>query len=106
MEKDKILPGERVAAIAHMDAEKVVFYGYGVYEGDFISPFSVDVTDSPEKPDTNPRIRLDNGKIVWGIECWWLKEEDFRSVTPPDRIEIADIDTDRQKRNSLLQENN
>jgi len=22
----------------------------------------------------NPKILLDNGKIVWGCECWWDKE--------------------------------
>ena len=26
--------------------------------------------DKYERP-LNPRIRLDNGQIVWGMQCWW-----------------------------------
>lgn len=28
-------------------------------------------------PHLNPRIRLDDGSVIWGIECWWrsLEEE-------------------------------
>jgi hypothetical protein len=24
----------------------------------------------------NPRIRLDDGSVIWGIECWWKKEKE------------------------------
>ena len=27
---------------------------------------------------TNPRIRLDNGKIVWGMMCWWGPEDKIK----------------------------
>lgn len=36
----------------------------GVYEGDFEYP-------EDELSAPNPRIKLDNGDIIWGIECWW-----------------------------------
>jgi hypothetical protein len=60
-------PGDRVGAILRSDAEgkKIYIYGYGVYEGDFF----VSGLLCP-----NPRIKLDNGKTVWGYQCWWLNE--------------------------------
>jgi len=27
-------------------------------------------------PYDNPRIRLEDGSIVWGCECWWTEVED------------------------------
>ena len=34
----------------------------GIYEGDF--PYMLEEF-------LNPRILLDDGDIIWGIECWW-----------------------------------
>jgi hypothetical protein len=76
--------GDRVGAIQSANSEEVMFYGYGVYEGDTIPP---NCTIS------NPTIKLDNGKTVYGYECWWGPEEKVkemignRKVTevPPDR---------------------
>lgn len=28
----------------------------------------------------NPRIRLDDGQIVWGRECWWGPEEKIKAA--------------------------
>jgi hypothetical protein len=42
------------------DADASGMYGY--YVGDFKPPnFSFE----------NPKIILDNGETIWGIECWW-----------------------------------
>lgn len=27
----------------------------------------------------NPKIRLDDGREVWGCECWWGSAEDFKA---------------------------
>lgn len=75
--------GTRVGAIRNGSDEekKVYFFGYGVYEGDF------KIEKGSEAPAgwisemlleaglSNPRIRLDNGEVVWGCECWWGPEE-------------------------------
>lgn len=37
----------------------------GIYEGRFPIPSNED-----RYPD-NPRIRLDDGSVIWGAECWW-----------------------------------
>ncbi len=55
--------GSRVGAIRNEDGETVFIYGYGVFEGRKECP---GLGGMP-----NPFIRLDNGKTVWGCECWW-----------------------------------
>lgn len=84
-------PGDRIMAISHADKNRTVYvYGHGVYEGHFpyedttsTEPFETD--DAREAyakrlldedlPMLNPRLRLDDGKAVWGCECWWGDEE-------------------------------
>lgn len=43
----------------------------GNYLGDFIYP---------NNNFENPKILLDNGDIIWGIECWWEKYDDNKSM--------------------------
>lgn len=57
--------GSRVGAMQSRDDKSCNFYGYGVYLGDFIHPAINRL---------NPKIQLDNGKQVWGCECWWGPE--------------------------------
>jgi len=58
----------------------VEFLGYGTYEGDFVPDADAGglAADCCEAKARNPRIRLDNGDVVWGGECWWGPEESFR----------------------------
>lgn len=64
--------GERIGAVLGTTDDKVVKYlGVGTYEGSEIPPkeiggFNVGVP--------NPKLKLDNGDIVWGCECWWGSE--------------------------------
>ena len=57
--------GERVGAILSANSEEVQLLGYGVYDGMF---------EHPEFEIPNPRITLDDGRVVWGVDCWWGKE--------------------------------
>ncbi len=113
--------GSRVGAILGSKEKVVDFLGYGVYEGDF----------DPDKPEDapravgaiadmgrqaaviaaenniaylrrNPKIRLDNGKIVWGCECWWGSEEEVKKQIEAYKgkgytINEVDIDEIRKK---------
>ena len=63
--------GDRVGAIQKCDTSTVYLYGYGVYDGDM---------EHPDIRCPNPRITLDNGKIIWGLACWWASEEDVKSI--------------------------
>lgn len=68
--------GGRVGAVLGSEEKVVQFLGYGVYEGDFVPAEAVGfMADALRENDiTNPKIRLDNGRIVYGCECWWGPE--------------------------------
>ena len=86
----KYKPGTRVAVLS-ADAER--FLGYGVYVGDEDCPplrewlarearkLGCEITarrlETGELKKLNPKIRLDNGTVVWGCECWWGDAETF-----------------------------
>lgn len=87
--------GGRIGAVLKMDAETVHLLGYGIYEGDHEPPFGPlgfskaehDKVVTEMKADgrlpadyvwVNPRLLLDDGRIVWGAQCWWGGEEAVR----------------------------
>jgi hypothetical protein len=78
--------GDRVGAIQSANGEEVMFYGYGVYEGDTIPP---------NFPIPNPTIKLDNGKTVYGYECWWGPEEKVREMIG--NRKVAEVSPDRKE---------
>lgn len=93
-------PGDRVGAIlSGNDDGSINFLGYGVYEGDFIPDEAVgwmaDVCR--EVGTTNPRIRLDSGKVVYGCECWWGKEEEVMKRLEGRTVIECDIDQVRKE---------
>lgn len=61
----QIDPGTRVLIARDCRDENTATGQYGIYEGHF--PYG----DDPEK-FKNPRIRLEDGSVIWGIECWWI----------------------------------
>ncbi|MFZ2452581.1 MAG: hypothetical protein WAW36_18900 [Methylovulum miyakonense] len=62
--------GARVGAIEKSDKETVWLFGYGVYDGRI---------EHPELGFPNSRITLDDGRKVWGCECWWAVEDVIKS---------------------------
>lgn len=70
--------GSRVGAVCAKKDFKLELFGYGVYEGDFV-PETEDVLAMGVSLKSvnlrNPKIKLDNGEVVWGCECWWGAEE-------------------------------
>ena len=45
-------------------------------------------------PTDNPRIRLEDGSVIWGDECWWRPAED----APP----LAEAQEDLEKHKTVL----
>lgn len=43
----------------------------------------------------SPRITLDNGKVVWGSECWWGAEKSVRAHLRGKAFVLVDIDVAR-----------
>jgi len=86
--------GTRVGAICDADDHEVRLYGYGVYDGYFIPPPEILFLGAPIAHE-NPRITLDDGKVVWGCECWWGAEERIKSMIGSRKVVLVDIEDHR-----------
>ena len=71
--------GTRVLAISHSNKSDIYIFGYGTYEGEK-SPKDFPIEHQPagmmgrwlvEDGRENPCIKLEDGKYIWGCECWW-----------------------------------
>lgn len=93
--------GQRVGAILDSGENGTVrFFGYGVLEGYEIPPDDAGGMAEIARDEgmVNPKIRLDNGKVVWGCECWWGTEAEIReSLTRFPNIVEVDIDEMRNE---------
>lgn len=79
-----MVQGMRVFAVRSTDpaTATVEFFGLGVYTGMHMHP---------DYGMFNPKIELDNGKTVWGIECWWGPEDHW---PPPGNWTVIEVDPD------------
>lgn len=85
--------GERVGAIRNIEENTVYLFGFGVYEGRIHN----DVIGFP-----NPRILLDNGKHVWGFQCWWGAEETVKeSLEGKQVVDVSMQDNNQVERRAL-----
>jgi len=71
--------GERIGAIISTDekTKKLFFLGYGIYKEDIIPSKEARgflAEGLREYGRSNPTLKLDNGDIVYGCECWWGPE--------------------------------
>ena len=89
--------GERVGAILSADESGVKFLGYGTFEGEFVPPKEVGGLGVflNELNVPNTKITLDNGKVVWGCECWWAPEAEMKQKLEGKTIIETDIDVVR-----------
>lgn len=92
--------GQRVGAILSVDNGCVYFLGYGCLAGEEI-PFGA-VGDLARHlvglEQTNPKIVLNSGKVVWGCECWWDDEDVVMEILmKSDRVVKVDIDELRKE---------
>jgi len=92
--------GKRVGAILGSSETSIDFLGYGVYEGDYIPNEAVGlIADILKRAGReNPRIKLDNGGIVYGCECWWGDEKRIREkirIYKENGLEIKMVDINK-----------
>lgn len=57
----------KVIAIESLKEGKLRYFGEGEYIGNKVQSEGM----FGEMDIPNPCILLDNGKYVWGMECWW-----------------------------------
>lgn len=80
--------GQRVGALIGAKDGVVEFLGYGTYEGDFPLPKEAVGFNFGQE---NPRIKLDNGDVVYGCECWWGEEKTFKEKYIDTAKKIIDV---------------
>lgn len=111
-------PGDRVYALLDATGKNIRLLGYGVYEGDFAAPGSESFEQFWERQPgewkestlkeatleeckesysrnpflNNPRIKLDSGHTVWGMQCWWGPEEELKEQQ--DKLNIIQVNMD------------
>jgi len=100
--------GERVGAVSSADETTVYLFGYGVYEGEEIPPKEVIMLGRRYidlcPGNTNPKIKLDDGKVVYGCECWWGSEDAVKKAIAGRKVEVVSIDDYRKEGAKLLTE--
>jgi len=79
----ELTPGMRIGAFHSCTEETLLLLGYGVYEGDEIPPEEilcpeVGVPFLLQLPI--PKLRLDDGRVVWGCELWWNTELEVKRL--------------------------
>ena len=88
--------GCRVGAVSSGDEKNLRLFGYGIYDGDHTPEPSEGVTFMGMAMDhENPRITLDNGKHVYGCECWWGPEETVKKWESGREVVVLDIEAER-----------
>lgn len=85
---------KRVFAILKSDEKTVYLFGFGHYVGHEVPP-----QNTPGHPGfmgvegrENPKIVLDNGKVVWGCECWWGAIKEYDRIAKGREVKEVDID--------------
>lgn len=77
--------GDRVGAIMSGNDSVVRLFGYGTYEGT-----QVPTRGYPKELGMeNPTIKLDDGQVVYGFECWWASEEKVKKMIGNRKVEIV-----------------
>lgn len=91
--------GDRVIAVSHAKEGKVYIFGYGIYKGDFVPDHKGErgtMADTLRDAGCkNPTIELEDGKTVYGCECWWGNVEEAEKNFICDR-EIVVLDIDKE----------
>lgn len=75
--------------------KQVQLFGFGQYVGDEVPPEEIKFM-GVHISNPNPKIVLDNGKVVWGCECWWGSEDKIKRMIGTKQVIPVDIDEARK----------
>lgn len=87
--------GDRIGAVLSADESTVKLLGYGTYVGDEVPPTGL----AHDMNLPSPNLQLENGRTVWGFQCWWGSEEAVKKMIGDRKIVnavIEDGDADGQ----------
>lgn len=93
-------PGIRVGVFHSYTEESLLLFGYGVYEGDEVPPEDILAAEIGPPALINlalPKLRLDDGTVIWGCECWWNTEPMIKALEEGRTIIKPKLDSLRAK---------
>ena len=96
--------GERVGCILSASDKTVELIGFGQYVGDYVPHEKVGGMgqDLIELGIEDPKVILDNGKDVFGCECWWGSEAKIKKML--EGKSVIEIDIDEYRKSQLPQD--
>ena len=80
--------GSRIGAVLKADESTVTLLGYGIYVGNEIPPDGF----LHDAGITNPKLKLDNGRVAWGHQCWWGDEQTVIEMIGGRSVEYVNYD--------------
>lgn len=91
--------GARVGALMSAKGNTVKLFGFGVYVGDEVPDEHAGGLGEMVRAAgvKNPKILLDNGKVVWGCECWWGPEATVKKKLANYQF-VVEVDIDEARR--------
>lgn len=93
-------PGARIGAFHSLTESTLLLLGYGVYEGDEIPPENIiapEIGPPALLALAIPKLRLDDGTILWGCECWWNYEATVKALELDRQIVRPKLESIREK---------
>lgn len=88
--------GDRVGAFLSSGNQGVNFFGWGVYQGHEVPPKGITKWGKAVVGSV-ARILLDDGKTIWGCECWYGLENRIQKMLGKLQIIQLDIEEERKK---------
>jgi len=81
--------GDRVGVVLRATPTEVFLLGYGTFLGHEVPPKGM----LHDHGIPNPKIQLDNGKVVWGYQVWWGPAKYVAEMIGKRAIKQVDVDT-------------
>ncbi len=93
-------PGLRIGVFHSLTDTSLLLFGYGTFEGLEVPPTSIIIPGQGPVGAAGvaaPKLRLDDGTVIWGGEAWWNAEGVVRAYEQGRTIVHPKLDSVRAK---------
>ena len=93
-------PGLRIGVFHSITDTSLLLLGYGTFEGFEVPPPSIIIPGQGPVGAAGvaaPKLRLDDGTVVWGGEAWWNTEDTVKAYEQGRAIVHPKLDSIRAK---------
>jgi hypothetical protein len=97
---DSLVVGMRVGVFHSCEKKTLALLGYGTYEGEEVPPEGILGQVGPLNilGWFTPKLKLDDGTVIWGCEAWWGPEPEIKAMEQGRQIVKPKIESLRKKR--------